>query len=127
MTIIQFLCYDFRYKDGRPLIKDHSASLLRNSDSRDVGFEDSLGETISHLSLDCVSENDAGYYECVATNSNGQKTTVGTEVNVVSKFIIPLLLLMLLMLLLLLMMMLLLLMMLLLFSESSKPVFLIIW
>lgn len=72
------------YKDGRPLVKDHSASLLRNSDSRDVGFEDSLGETISHLSLDCVSENDAGYYECVAQNSNGQKTTVGTEVNVVS-------------------------------------------
>ena len=74
-----------RYKDGRALVKDHSSSLLRNFDQRDLGFEDSLGETISHLSLDCVSENDAGYYECVAHNSNGQKTTVGTEVNVVSK------------------------------------------
>ena len=80
-----------RYKDGRPLVKDHSSSVLRNLDQRDSGFEDSLGETISHLSLDCVSENDAGYYECVAHNSNGQKTTVGTEVNVVSKliFVLP--------------------------------------
>ena len=76
-----------RYKDGRALVKEHSSSVLRNLEQRDSGFEDSLGETISHLSLDCVSENDAGYYECVAHNSNGQKTTVGTEVNVVSKFI----------------------------------------
>ena len=75
-----------RYKDGRPVVKDSSTTLLRNFDQRDLGLEDSLGETISHLSLDCVDENDAGYYECVAHNSNGQKTTVGTEVNVVSKF-----------------------------------------
>lgn len=72
------------YKDGRPVVKDSSSTLLRNFDQRDLGLEDSLGETISHLSIDCVDENDAGYYECVAHNSNGQKTTVGTEVNVVS-------------------------------------------
>ena len=84
MRIVR-VAFSNRYKDGRPVVKDSSTTLLRNFDQRDLGLEDSLGETISHLSIDCVDENDAGYYECVAHNSNGQKTTVGTEVNVVSK------------------------------------------
>ena len=45
---------------------------------------ESLSETKSKISLDCVSEADAGLYECVA-QTNSKKTSVATEVHVVSK------------------------------------------
>ncbi len=49
---------------------------------------ESLSETKSKISLDCVSERDAGMYECVAETSSGRKTSVGTEVHVVSEYLI---------------------------------------
>lgn len=63
--------------------------MLRDIDERDLSLEDSLGETIARLTIDCVSENDAGFYECVAENSK-QQVSVGTVLNVASKFRLPL-------------------------------------
>ena len=49
--------------------------------------EKSLGVAHAKLSLDCLTEADAGYYECVA--EQGQKTeSVASEVHVVSKLTI---------------------------------------
>lgn len=48
------------------------------------GAEKSLGVARAKLELDCVSEKDAGFYECVAIQ--GKKTqSVATELHVVSK------------------------------------------
>ena len=46
---------------------------------------ESMSETMSRISIDCVSEADAGVYECVARTSN-KKKSVGTEVHVVSTY-----------------------------------------
>ena len=66
------------YKDGLPYIKDFAAG----SQDHEFGAQ-SMGETKSRINLDCVSESDAGLYECVAT-SNGASTSVGTQVHVSS-------------------------------------------
>ena len=48
------------------------------------GAEKSLGVARAKLELDCVSEKDAGFYECVAIQ--GKKAqSVATELHVVSK------------------------------------------
>ncbi len=46
----------------------------------------SLSETQSRIELDCISEEDAGLYECVANTNTGKRASVATEVNVVSKY-----------------------------------------
>jgi len=78
------------YKDGQPIIKipeiffhpdyvSNSLSATQEAESE----EKSLGVAHAKLSLDCLTEADAGYYECVA--EQGQKTeSVASEVHVVS-------------------------------------------
>ena len=52
---------------------------------QEIQNKKSLAVTHAKLELDCVTQNDAGFYECVA--SQGEKTeTVATEVRVASKF-----------------------------------------
>jgi hypothetical protein len=51
-----------------------------------VGFAaESMSETKSRIEIDCISQEEAGLYECVARNDK-KKATVSTEVHVVSKF-----------------------------------------
>ena len=45
---------------------------------------DSLGQIKSKVSLDCVTEADAGIYECVISNGV-EKKTAATEVRIASK------------------------------------------
>eukprot|EP00095_Tigriopus_kingsejongensis_P011680 maker-scaffold59_size442576-snap-gene-3.31 protein:Tk11680 transcript:maker-scaffold59_size442576-snap-gene-3.31-mRNA-1 annotation:"neural ectodermal development factor imp-l2" len=70
------------YKDGKPLIKEYPHKSFTEGDYGEFALE-SLGETKSRINIDCVSESDAGLYECVA-HTNDKKTSVGTEVHVVS-------------------------------------------
>lgn len=77
------------YKNGEPLVKVPEISFYPGHGSNQIAgaskeAEDkSLGVTIAKLELECVSEADAGFYECVA--SQGEKTeSVGTEVHVAS-------------------------------------------
>ena len=46
---------------------------------------DSLGQTKSKVSLECLTEADAGIYECVVSNGH-EKKVVATEVRIASKF-----------------------------------------
>jgi hypothetical protein len=46
-----------------------------------------MSETRARLELDCISEEDAGIYECVAQTTTGKSLAITTEVNVVSKAI----------------------------------------
>lgn len=69
------------YKDGRPVVKDLKLKMPRNFDEHNLNFEDSLGETVARLTIDCVTEKDAGLYECVAENSKEQ-VSVGTVLKV---------------------------------------------
>jgi hypothetical protein len=64
-------------KDGVPIINDWD-----QLDDRDPSHS-SLGETKSRISLDCVTQEDAGDYECVATTA-GYQDSVRTQVTVVS-------------------------------------------
>ncbi len=68
------------------MIFQYRAGFLDSGDYGAFAVE-SLSETKSKISLDCVSEQDAGLYECVAHSAGGRKTSVGTEVHVVSKYI----------------------------------------
>ncbi|XP_071747061.1 zwei Ig domain protein zig-4 isoform X2 [Lepeophtheirus salmonis] len=65
------------FKDGKPLIKE-----LTEGDYGEFSIE-SLSETKSVINLDCISESDAGLYECVA-HTDQKEAKVGTEVQVVS-------------------------------------------
>ena len=47
-------------------------------------IEDSLGQIKSKVSLDCVTEEDAGIYECVISNGH-EKITAATEVTIASR------------------------------------------
>ncbi len=58
--------------------------MPRNFDDHNPSFEDSLGETVARLTINCVTEKDAGLYECVAENSKEQ-VSVGTLLKVASK------------------------------------------
>lgn len=58
--------------------------MLRKLDEQNLSLENSLGETIARLTINCVSEKDAGLYECVAENSKEQ-VSVGTLLKVSSK------------------------------------------
>lgn len=78
------------YKNGEPVIKvpeivfypGHGTNQIGET-GQAQGLDKSLGVAIAKLELECISEEDAGFYECVA--SQGQTTeTVGTEVHVVS-------------------------------------------
>lgn len=80
------------YKDGEPVVKApkvmfHPGHELfqiaqgpKNSDEEE---QKSLGVAIAKLELGCVTEADAGYYECVATQGENTES-VSTEVHVVS-------------------------------------------
>eukprot|EP00094_Tigriopus_californicus_P008864 TCALIF_08545-PA protein Name:"Similar to ImpL2 Neural/ectodermal development factor IMP-L2 (Drosophila melanogaster)" AED:0.95 eAED:0.95 QI:0/0/0/0.16/1/1/6/0/315 len=70
------------YKDGKPLVNEYPQHSLSEGDYGEFSLE-SLGETRSLINIDCVSEQDAGLYECVA-HTNDKKTSVGTDVHVVS-------------------------------------------
>ena len=49
--------------------------------------ETSLAVAHAKLELDCVTEKDAGYYECVASQGKTSTKTVGVEVRVASSSI----------------------------------------
>jgi len=78
------------YKDGKPLHKNkkyqkkmlshHGFPILRYGQANLKG---SLGEVKSKVSLDCLTEEDAGVYECVISNGQEKKTAV-TELRVAS-------------------------------------------
>ena len=70
------------YKDGRPLLQAQQQRQVLQTPGGQFGLQ-SMGETKSRISLDCVDESDAGLYECVAV-ANGAKTTVATQVRVAS-------------------------------------------
>jgi len=78
------------YKNGEPIIKVPEIMLYSDHGSNEIsGFsetendEKSLGVAYAELDLECVGQEDAGFYTCVA--SQGDKTeTVETEVHVVS-------------------------------------------
>ena len=46
----------------------------------------SLGQTKSKVSLDCLTEEDAGIYECVISNGR-EKKSAATEVRIASRCI----------------------------------------
>eukprot|EP00096_Caligus_rogercresseyi_P009790 TRINITY_DN3397_c0_g1_i1.p1 TRINITY_DN3397_c0_g1~~TRINITY_DN3397_c0_g1_i1.p1 ORF type:complete len:278 (+),score=45.58 TRINITY_DN3397_c0_g1_i1:417-1250(+) len=69
------------FKDGKPLIKEFPAHLSEG-DYGEFSIE-SLSETKSIINLDCISESDAGLYECVA-HTDQKEAKVGTEVQVVN-------------------------------------------
>lgn len=77
------------YKNGQPVIKVPEIVFYPGHGTNQIGEvsqgqDKSLGVATAKLELECISEEDAGFYECVA--SQGQKTeTVATEVHVVSK------------------------------------------
>ena len=64
-------------------LSQYSSRSLQSGDYGEFALE-SMSETKSRISLDCVSEKDAGLYECVA-HTDRKKTSVGTEVHVISK------------------------------------------
>jgi len=73
------------YKDGQPLIKVPEILFYPGLSSYSVQEQDETSLAVAHskLELDCVTEKDAGYYECVA--SQGKATeTVGVQVRVAS-------------------------------------------
>lgn len=77
------------YKDGAPVIKVPKIVFYPGHESNDISAiskeeaEKSLGVATAKLELECITEEDAGFYQCVA--SQGDKVdTVGTEVHVVS-------------------------------------------
>jgi len=77
------------YKDGAPVIKVPKIVFYPGHESNEISAiskeeaEKSLGVATAKLELECITEEDAGFYQCVA--SQGDKVdTVGTEVHVVS-------------------------------------------
>jgi len=83
------------YKDGQPVIKVPEIVFYHGHDSNEIsGIAGIAGENseaakkslaVAHakLELECITEEDAGFYQCVA--GQGDKVdTVGTEVHVVS-------------------------------------------
>ena len=78
------------YKDGQPVIKVPEIVFYpgygpeETAEEEAQSAEKSLGVAHAKLDLDCLSEADAGYYECVA--EQGAKTeSVASEVHIVSK------------------------------------------
>lgn len=68
------------YKDGRPVNSGAYETSYRSG-----SYSNSLAITKAKITLGCVDEQDAGFYECVASQQDGQRTqAVGTEVHVVS-------------------------------------------
>lgn len=77
------------YKDGQPVIKVPEIVFYPGYGSNSMSEEEaesaekSLGVAHAKLELECLTEADAGYYECVA--EQGQKTeSVASEVHIVS-------------------------------------------
>jgi len=70
------------FKNGTPLVKKSARELMNEADY--VGFAaESMAETKSRVEVDCMSQEDAGLYECVA--SNKKKTEmVAAEVRMAS-------------------------------------------
>ena len=79
------------YKDGQPVIKVPEIVFYPGygdaagiSEETAESEEKSLGVAHAKLELDCLTEADAGYYECVA--EQGAKTeSVASEVHIVSE------------------------------------------
>jgi hypothetical protein len=84
------------YKDGKPLHKDtkhktkmfvhHGLPLFRYGKDRlqsQPKIAGSLGQIKSKVSLDCLTEADAGIYECVISNGQ-EKKSAATEVRIAS-------------------------------------------
>jgi len=77
------------YKNGEPIIKvpeivfypGHSSNEISGIDPEST--EKSLGVAYAELEMECVTEEDAGIYTCVA-NQEDKSQTVETEVHVVS-------------------------------------------
>ena len=63
------------------MLSHHGFPLLRYGQANLKG---SLGEVKSKVSLDCLTEEDAGVYECVISNGQQKKSAV-TELRVASK------------------------------------------
>jgi len=77
------------YKDGTPLFKDGKHKVhgrrhgLGGLSAPDV--VESTGHSKSKVTMECLDQEDAGLYECVATNGGFSRTqTVATQVDVVS-------------------------------------------
>jgi len=84
------------YKDGKPLHKNkkhpkkmfnhHGMPLYRYGKGmlhKDLKMSGSLGQIKAQVNLDCITEEDAGVYECVIWNGYETKTTT-TELRVES-------------------------------------------
>jgi len=77
------------YKDGAPVIKVPEIVFYPGHGSNEISgitqeeAEKSLGVAHAKLELECITEKDAGFYQCVASQGN-KVDTVGTEVHVVS-------------------------------------------
>jgi len=84
------------YKDGKPLHKDkkyqkkmlshHGFPLFRYGQGglqSQPKLKGSLGQIKSQVSLDCLTEEDAGVYECVISNGHEKRSAV-TELRVAS-------------------------------------------
>jgi len=78
------------FKDGRPLYKDgrHQGKMFFHGQRHGYRGEapnvaDSTGDSKSKVTLECLDEEDAGVYECVASNGFS-KTAVATKLDVVS-------------------------------------------
>jgi len=71
-------------KDGRPFFKDGKKRMVKYLGGQDAPqIAQATGETKSKITLDCLGEEDAGLYECVASNGHS-KVVEATRVSVAS-------------------------------------------